>query len=699
MIFKKRVHGGMSTVFFVVYGLFALAASDTLVQSRPVSTLTSVATLEDWPSHGGAADESGYSGLTTINTGTIGKLGLQWAMDLPGEVSLEATPLAVDGVLYFTGSMADVYAVDALSGKLLWKYDPQTWKFAPGKMNLMIYPVNRGVAYAAGKIFVAALDGRLIALDAKTGAVSWSVETIARNSRYVSTGAPRTFKDMVIIGSGGADAGARGYVTAYDQTSGKQRWRFYTVPGTPEENRGNSAMERAAATWNGEYWKTGTGGTVWNGITFDPELNQIYIGTSNGGPYDPVLRSPGGGDNLYLASMVALNADTGEYRWHYQVNPSEGWDYKATANMISATLTIDGKPRKVLMQAPTNGFFYVLDRETGKLISAEKIGKVTWADHIDLATGRPVETPNIRYQRGDVEMWPSSLGAHNWQAMSFNPQTGLVYIPYMHAGSTFSKNKPRPGEFSVGGVSMGWAIGTGDPKEGTGALLAWDPVQQREAWCTPLATIWNGGTLSTAGNLVFQGTADGFFSAYNATTGERLWQFNAGLGIISAPMSYELNGQQFISVLVGYGGSAGAASQWMHVGWKYGAQPRRLLTFSLKGTAQLAASPPPDMKVYALDDPTLVLNKQDVEQGRDLYKRCVGCHGRNLQSSGAPGPDLRESAIALQLESFRQLLQQGPLMSRGMPGFSMLTDDQIRQLHSYIRDGARQVMDTQKEAK
>ena len=645
----------------------------------------------DWPNPGGPVDESGFSRLAEIDPRNVDELGLAWFLDLEGEVSLEATPLAVDGVLYFTGSYAAVYAVDAASGKLLWKYDPETWKHAPGKLSWVL-PVNRGVAHAGGRIFLGALDGRLIALDASSGAVLWSVETVPPQLGNVSTGAPRTFDGKVIIGNSGADFGSRGYVTAYDQATGEELWRFFTVPGTPEENRGNPAMERAAETWSGEYWKTGTGGTVWNGITFDSELGRIYIGTGNGGPYDPALRSPGDGDNLYLASIVALDADTGEYVWHYQVNPREAWDYKATANMITATLTIDGAPRKVLMQTPTNGFFYVLDRESGELISAEKIGKVTWAERIDLETGRPVERANIRHETGDTVVFPGTLGGHNWQAMSYSPDTGLAYIPYIQLGSRFYKGRPDIEGFSVFGLTLNYVIE--DEEDGKGALLAWDPVAQEERWRVLQDTLWNGGTLATAGGLVFQGTGDGTFSAHHASTGERLWSFDAGLGIIAAPMSYSVAGKQYVSVLVGYGGTAAAISEHLDAGWKYGAQPRRLLTFALGGAAELPPSPPADLTVNALDDPALEIAEGDVAAGRPLYTlMCSLCHGGGLNSTGAPAPDLRESPLALSRESLAALLRDGSLLSRGMPSYEMLTDEQVRAIHAYIRAGAREALE------
>jgi quinohemoprotein ethanol dehydrogenase len=650
----------------------------------------------NWPGHGGQPDESGYSPLAQIDRGNIGRIGLEWFLDLPGEVSLEATPLAVDGVLYFTGSQNVVYAVEARTGKLLWKHDPEVWSARPDSMRIGM-GVNRGAAYADGRVFAGTKDGRLLALDAMTGKLLWSVVTVPTDKPYSITGAPRTFDGKVIIGNGGGDFGLRGYVTAYDAASGEQVWRFYTVPGSPEENKGDPAMERAAATWTGEYWKTGTGGTVWNGITFDPELNRVYIGTGNSSPYDPSLRSPGGGDNLYLVSIVALDADTGEYIWHYQMNPREAWDYKATANIIMATLTLDGKTRKVLMQAPTNGFYYVLDRETGKLLSAEKIGKVTWAERIDLETGRPVETANIRYEKGPVLIWPSTLGAHNWHAMSFSPRTGLAYIPTMQLAARFFRGPPGPGEVSVAGLTVTHL--KLDPDDGKGWLLAWDPVTQKQRWRVPRPYMWNGGTLVTGGDLVFQGTADGHFTAYDAASGEELWQFDAGLGIVSAPISYSFGGKQYVSVLVGWGGTTAIFGELLHAGWRYGAQPRRLLTFALDGKAALPPAPPADFSVRALDDPQLVIDPADVEAARTSFTfTCGVCHGLELVSTGAPGPDLRESAIALHLESLTALLRDGRLMSRGMPRFDKLTPEQIRQVHAYIRAGAREALRKQAKA-
>jgi quinohemoprotein ethanol dehydrogenase len=686
----------------VKLSLLAAAAAAAMLagctKGGSVQPEADVGTETNWTAVGGAADEASFSRLGQVNAGNVDDLGLAWSLDLPGEVTLEATPLAVDGTLYFSGSYATVYAVDGASGKLLWKYDPEVWKHNPDKMHFS-FGANRGVAYEKGKVFVAALDGRLIALDARTGKEIWTAESIPEGALNISTGAPRVMNGKVIIGNGGADFGARGFVTAFDAETGKQLWRFYTVPGTPEQNKGHPELEEAAKSWSKDFFKhTGGGGTVWNGMTFDPELNRVYIGVGNAGPYDPEARSPGGGDNLYTTSIVALDADTGKYIWHYQENPRDSWDYKSTPNIVMATLNIDGEPRKVLMHAPTNGFFYVLDRQTGKLVNEPgKTTVITWAKGIDMKTGRPIEEPNIRYENGVTEIWPGTIGGHNWQAMSYNPKLGLVYIPVHQIGGRFVRGNSESDQgFNVMGLST-VAI-TKKEGDGKGSLVAWDPVAQKQVWRVQHDTLWNGGTLTSAGGLVFQGTADGFFHAYNAANGKELWKFNAGLGIIAAPMSYSIAGKQYIAVLVGYGGTSAAFGKFMDVGWKFGAQPRRLLSFALDGKAQLAPSPPPDFTVHALDDPELVLNEADISAGRALSVQCAACHGVGFHATGTPGPDLRESPIALRLDTFGELLKSGALIQNGMPRFQNLTDEQIRQLHAYIRARAREALGKRKES-
>lgn len=640
----------------------------------------------EWHTVNADSDETGYSRLDQINTGNAARLGLAWYVDLPGESSLEASPIEVDSILYFTGSYATVYALDAVSGKQIWKFEPKTWQHNPSKMHYN-FSANRGAAYAGGKIFSAALDGRLFALDAKNGRVIWSVETTDPKGGQTITGAPRVFDGKVIIGQAGADFGMRGYVTAYDQQTGKQVWRFYVVPGSAEENKGDPAMEAAAKTWSAEFWKkTGGGGGPWDGMTFDSELNRIYIGTANASPYDAEARSPGGGDNLYTASIVALDADTGKYVWHYQINPRDSWDYDCTQQITLATLSIEGKNRKVLMQAPKNGFFYVIDRQTGKVISADKLGKVTWADHIDLATGRPVENPNVRYETGQSIIYPFNSGLHSWMRMAYSPVTELVYVPTMQMATRLRRGEPQDDDFNVMGLNVA-SVGR-DVGDGKGSLLAWDPTAHKARWSVPIDTLWNGGAMATAGNVVFQGTAEGWFSAYDARTGTRLWHQNVGMGIIASPMTYSVRGRQYVAVLAGYGGSAAVLSDVMNVGWKY-SEARRLLTFELDGNGALPPSKPPTLKLAAQDDPMEVLDPQQVAIGKALYIACAACHGRNVVGAGGPAPDLRESTIPLHSQVFWSVVHDGSLIQSGMPQFAMFGKPQIEALRLYIRSRAR----------
>lgn len=681
----------MSRRITVLSAACALAIMAASAPGPAASPAVPIGAGDDWTSVGGAADETSYSRLSQIDTNTVSRLGLAWSLDLPGEVTLEATPLEVGGIVYFTGSYAKVYAVDGASGKVLWTYDPEVWKHNPAKMHFS-FGANRGVAYENGRVFAAALDGRIFALDAETGKELWIADSIPKDALNISTGAPRVMNGKVIIGNGGADFGARGFVTAFDAATGKQLWRFYTTPSSPEANKGDPAMEAAAKTWGPDFWKTtGGGGTVWNGITFDPEMNRVYIGVGNAGPYDPEKRDPGGkGDNLYTTSIVALDAGTGKYIWHYQENPRDSWDYKSTPNIVTTRLTIDGKSRKVILHAPTNGFLYVIDRETGKVISAGKTTEISWAKGIDLKTGRPIEDPDIRYETGLTKLWPGTVGGHNWQAMSYSPATGLTYIPIQQIGARFSRRGGSENAFNVMGLMLEPIIER--EGDGHGYLVAWDPVKQTETWRIQHANLWNGGTLATAGGLVFQGTAEGKFAAWDATTGKEVWSFNAGLGIIAAPMSWSLGGKQYVSVLVGYGGTSAAYGKFMDVGWKYGMQTRRLLTFALDGREKLPADAPATFVVNALDDPSLKLSEADIAAGRELSVQCAACHGVGLQATGTPGPDLRESGIALDLASFSDLLRSGALLERGMPRFENLTDEQIRQLHAFIRAKARETL-------
>ena len=648
---------------------------------------------ENWLAYGRTHNERRFSPLKGINEKNVADLKVDWFIDLPKDRGLVSTPLVIDGVLYFCGTMNIVRAVDATSGKWIWEYDPEVVKHIAGKRQIG-WVHNRGISFYKGKIFAATWDGRLIALDAKTGKEIWRALTFAPTESLYITGAPKAFKDKILIGNGGTEYGpSRGYVTAYDAETGKQAWRFYIVPGNPANGFENEAMEMAAKTWTGEWWKHGGGGNAWHGFTYDADLDVLYIGTGNGSPWNRKIRSPGGGDNLFLSSIVALDPDDGKYLWHYQTTPGESWDYNSNMDIVLADLKIEGKMVKTILHAPKNGFFYVINRETGKLISADPFVETSWASHIDLSTGRPVEIPGARYENGKAEIMPSPLGGHSWQSMSFNPNTGLVYFPVMHFSMTYSDEGIDVANWQNKAFKRGTGVNTSvskkQPREYLSSLLAWDPIKKKPVWSVSQNDLWNAGTLTTAGNLVFQGRADGKFLAYHANTGEELWSFDTGLGISAPPITYSVNGRQYIALLVGWGGAL-AGTGGVNMGWGYGVHTRRLVVFSLEGRVDMPKLPP-RYSPTLIEGSNFTLDNDLAGKGASEYSACFGCHGTNVIANGM-APDLRASPIPLDNALFNAVVRKGIKANMGMPAFPDMTDEQLTALMHYIRKQARAAM-------
>ena len=681
--------------------LILLSFSSVINASLVVNQTALINPKGEWLNHGRTYKEQRYSPLTDINKNNVNELDLAWSFKFDTARGMEATPILHDGVLYVSTGWSHVHAIDARSGDELWHYDAKVPKSQLAKT--CCGPVNRGVAIwqkdnsSPLQIFFGSLDGRLIALDAKTGKENWSVQSTPTDGNYSITGAPRIVKDMVIIGNGGGELGVRGYITAYDVSTGEMRWRFYTVPGDRNKPQESEALKKALPTWSGEEWYKlgGGGGTVWDSIVFDPELDILYIGTGNGSPWNRDLRSPGGGDNLYLSSIVAINPDNGKYIWHYQTTPADNWDYTATQQMILAEIEINNEIRSVIMQAPKNGFFYVLDRKTGELISAEKFGHVTWATHVDMETGKPVESEFADYQEnGGSYIWPSPYGAHNWQPMSYSKKTGYIYIPVQTIPAYFSGQKEvsyKVNRWNTG-VNLNesrspasWVAAKASLDALVyGELVAWDPIKQERAWTVRHPKPSNGGTLSTAGDLVFQGTWDGAFAAYDALSGDQLWQYQSDSAILAGPITYELDVEQYVAVTQGSGGVV-----MLTIGEeirKNFVNQNRLLVFK-RGDFNLerltANNTMASLESVKFEHD---LDIARVKNGEYLYhNNCASCHGLDAKSNYVV-PDLRYMSEETH-DNFATIVLGGSLTHKGMIGFyETLSLDDVGMIHDYLRD-------------
>lgn len=650
---------------------------------------------DNWLTHGGTYSEQRFSPLDQINTGNVAELGLAWSADFDVGRAQESTPLVVDGVLYTTTSWSKVRAYDAATGKQLWFYDPKV----PGTRGLAACcdVPNRGAAYYDGKIFFGTLDGRLIALNAKTGQPVWSEVTVDQTKPYTITGAPRVANGLVLIGNGGAEYGVRGYVTAYDAQTGKKVWRFYTVPNSAGAKDGEVSDDilasKANSTWSDGAWKTtGGGGTVWDAIVYDQKYDRVYIGVGNGSPWNHKLRSNGKGDNLFLSSIVALDAKTGKYLWHYQETPGENWDFTATQPITLATLSINGKSTDVLMHAPKNGFFYVLDRNQGRLLSAKPLIKLNWATGVDLATGRPIETASARKSDGSVVM-PGGMGAHNWHPMAYSPLTKLIYIPVQEVGFPYGANAQLGYRAGLWNTGFDWTKLIGPNDAGAmkamratmkGQLIAWDPVAQKEVWRLNHGEPWNGGVLATGGGLLFQGTTKSRFNAIDAVSGKILWSFLAQNAAMAGPISYRVGGEQYIAVVAGAGGTYNL----------YGGDPEnprfpvgRILVFKLGGKAALPKYEAP--KLPSANPAQDIFSAAQIAEGRELYAPvCSVCHGGMAQGNGIL-PDLRRSGALANSEAWKGVLIDGILADGGMVSFKKyFSPQQAEALRAYVSSQA-----------
>jgi quinohemoprotein ethanol dehydrogenase len=668
---------------------------------------------DEWTTPGGDGGKSHHSLLTDISASNISRLGLAWEADLGTGRGIEATPVMVDGVLYLAGMAGRVYAFDAATGNQLWYFepeiDPRAWRAA------CCDAVNRGVAVKDGTVFVAALDGRLYALDAKTGKAKWSVDSIADHGRgYASTGAPEVAGDVVVIGNGGAEFDARGYVTAYDIRTGQQKWRFWTVPRDPRLGRQDHPdLEKALTTWDrNSRWDVGGGGTVWDAINYDPATGLVIIGVGNGGPYHHRRRSPNGGSNLYLSSLVALDARTGRVKWHYQETPGDSWDFTATQPMILTDMDWKGERRPVILHAPKNGFLYILDRRDGKLLSASPIATMNWASGVDLKTGKPRLTPqHSDYLTGPKIVFPSSAGARNWQPGTYDPQSGVYFAPVIDVGALIMTTpgvKPRRARalnndaFLIFGPDIEGALPTLPPpvraqieklpemkqirkRAWVSELRAIDPATGRTLWRQPMQG-WQdrAGVLSTASGLIFQGNLAGQLRIFDARTGKLLRSIETGRSILAAPMTYRIDGVQYVAVATGWGGGGWPYVPRYSAAYTYG-NANRLLVFRLDGKAVKMPQPLPPLAI-APEPPAQLpgMSAARIARGQQIFMtNCAICHANQYRSTA---PDLRHMAEGTH-QAFRQIVLDGLLQANGMPAWSdLLSPVDADDVHGYLID-------------
>lgn len=678
------------------------AGADTAHPAADQQLVQADSAPQNWLTYGRTYSEQRFSPLDQINRSNVSRLKLAWHLDLDTNRGQEGTPLVVDGVMYASTNWSKVKAVDAATGKLLWAYDPKV----PGNVAVRgcCDTVNRGIAYYNGKVYVGTFDGRLVALDTKTGKVVWEVNTIpasaslGKQRSYTVDGAPRIAKGRVIIGNGGAEFGARGFVSAFDAETGKLDWRFYTVPNPENKPDGAASdkilMSKAFATWGDGAWKQqGGGGTVWDSIVYDPETDLVYLGVGNGSPWNYKLRSGGVGDNFFLGSIVAVRPETGEYVWHFQETPMDQWDYTSVQQITTADLMINGVKRHVIMHAPKNGFFYVLDAKTGEFNSGKNYVYQNWAKGLDPKTGRPIYVPEAQYTLTGKSWYgiPGDLGGHNFAAMSYSPKTGLVYIPAQQVPFMYQGAKDFKANHDSWNLGLDMTkIGLEDTPEAKaeyikqlkGWLIAWDPIKQKPAFTVDHKGPWNGGILSTGGDLLFQGLANGEFHAYDSETGKDLYTFPAQSAIIAPPITYTVNGKQYVAVEVGWGGiypffMGGVART---SGWTV--NHSRIIAFSLDGNDKL---PPVNDKGFLPVKPPAKFDAPKATAGYEKFQTyCAACHGDNGESGGVL-PDLRWSGAIADQAGFYNVVGRGALTAFGMDRFdTSMKPEEIEQIRQFL---------------